>query len=82
MFPFDYQGNSSYSCIKFGFREYDDPDSIDNDWYCRVDVGGKEAWGKCNEHCLDDEGISKNDIRAPIMKMRNRDVSCSIGLAI
>ena len=64
-FPFDYNGENFFRCIQLesSLPEYGDPDSIDKDWYCRVDVGGMEAWGKCNESCLDDEGKSKNEFQ-------------------
>ena len=33
----------------------------DNNWYCKVYVGRREAWGKCNDGCLDDDGTGKKE---------------------
>jgi hypothetical protein len=55
VFPFTHNGEEHTSCISLSSAapEYDTKDEP-GDFFCKINIGGKKALGKCNEYCLDD----------------------------
>ena len=69
-FPFEHNGADQYSCIKLesaSLNEYDTGAS--DDWFCKNSIGERQAWGKCNDGCLDDDKTSENFAVPPVINL-------------
>ena len=58
VFPFNHNGEEQTSCISLSQKnqlaEYDEPKDEAEDFFCKINIGEREAFRKCNENCLDD----------------------------